>query len=63
MLPGPQDLEYRVLFEKPYQGRLPTYHRLDLTADWKFSYGKPNGTVMAGAINAYNRANLFYFDL
>jgi len=55
--------EYRVLFEKPYQGRLPAYHRLDLTADWKFSYGKTNGTVMAGAINAYNRANLFYFDL
>lgn len=55
--------EYRVLFEKPYQGRLPSYHRLDLTAEKKMKFGKVDGTLMGGVINAYNRANLFYFDL
>ena len=53
----------RVLFEKPYQGRLPTYHRLDLSAERAFRLPGAALTLQAGLINAYDRTNLFYFDI
>ncbi len=45
------------------QGRLPDYHRLDVSIKRKFYFGE-HGTleVNASVTNAYNRANLFYFD-
>lgn len=44
-------------------GRLPWYHRLDISVhrEWKFKNGR-GLKVSAGVINAYNRANVFYFD-
>lgn len=44
-------------------GRLPYYHRLDLTVKKKFELTE-NSTLElnAGATNAYNRKNVFYVD-
>ncbi len=53
----------RVLYERPYQGRLPDYHRLDVSVERAFPFRHGTLTVQAGAINLYDRANLFYFDL
>jgi hypothetical protein len=55
--------EPRFLFDKPYQGRLPAYHRLDFSADYKFELRFADVTLQAGAINVYNWENLFYLDL
>ncbi len=45
------------------QGRLPQYHRLDLGIKYKYSISeKLSVEVNAGLTNAYNRANIFYFD-
>ena len=55
--------EYRVSFDRPYRGRLPDYHRLDVSV--KRSFDIPNAalTLQAGLFNAYDRQNLFYFDV
>ena len=55
--------EPRILFEKPNRGRLPAYHRLDVSAERSFAWEAANLTAQIGAINSYNRRNLFYFDL
>jgi CarboxypepD_reg-like domain/TonB-dependent Receptor Plug Domain len=54
----------RVLYGRPYTGRLPTYHRLDVSLDREFTLkGGVAATIQAGLINAYDRNNLFYLDL
>lgn len=54
----------RTLYRRPYRDRLPAYHRLDLSAKRTLSLGPAlDLTVEGGAINAYNRANLFYIDI
>lgn len=53
----------RVLYEKPYRARLPAYHRLDVSLERVFDLGLVDLTAKAGAINLYDRQNLFYFDL
>ncbi|NND72913.1 MAG: TonB-dependent receptor [Rhodothermales bacterium] len=53
----------RVLYEEPYASRLPDYHRLDLWLEKEFETTRFSGMLRAGVVNAYNRANLFYFDL
>lgn len=58
-----QQGETRVLFDEPYKARLPAYHRLDLWIEKSFRRGRVKGALRAGAINVYNRDNLFYFDL
>jgi len=59
-LPGDE----RVLYGRPYTGRLPTYHRLDVSLDREFRVGPTSFlTVQAGLLNAYDRRNLFYLDL
>lgn len=55
--------EPRLLFDKPYTGRLPVYHRLDVSLKKKIQFDPANMTVKVGAINMYDRKNLFYFDL
>lgn len=44
-------------------GRLPTYHRLDLSVKRKFEIAE-NSTLQAvvSITNVYNRQNIFYFD-
>lgn len=54
----------RVLYGQPYDARLPTYHRLDVSLERVFAV-RPNldVTLQAGVTNAYDRRNLFYLDL
>ena len=52
-----------ILYGDLNAARLPYYHRLDLTIKKKWEVGE-NSTIetSAGVTNAYNRANIFYFD-
>lgn len=44
-------------------GRLPYYHRLDLSFKRRFLIGNTNVLELnLNALNIYNRANIFYFD-
>ncbi|MFM2392295.1 MAG: hypothetical protein RLZZ546_272, partial [Bacteroidota bacterium] len=44
-------------------GRLPYYHRLDLSITKKWSFTKYSFIELNGSVtNAYNRENIFYFD-
>ncbi|MFN4082883.1 MAG: TonB-dependent receptor [Bacteroidia bacterium] len=44
-------------------GRLPYYHRLDISASKKIAFeNKRSLSITAAATNVYNRANIFYFD-
>ena len=55
--------ETRVLYGEPYDGRLPAYHRLDVSLDRTFRLKRTALTVQAAVVNAYDRNNLFYMDL
>ncbi len=43
-------------------GRLPTYHRLDLSLTKKFKVGFADVSISGSILNAYNRKNIFYFE-
>lgn len=43
-------------------GRLPDYHRLDLSVSKKFRIAFANFSLDVSAINVYNRKNIFYFE-
>jgi hypothetical protein len=53
----------RLILEKPYQGRLPTYHRLDVSLERAFHFPSVKLDFQVGAINLYNQQNLFYYDI
>lgn len=54
----------RVILNKPYQGRLPMYHRLDVSIERDFELeNNLELNVKAGAINTYDRRNLFFYDV
>ena len=69
LMDGPKDLfaepgETRVLYTYPYGGRLPDYHRLDVSLEYKYEFNRDIAvTVLASGTNAYDRVNLFYIDL
>lgn len=55
--------EYGVVYAELYGGRLPTYHRFDISLKRKFSIGKRSILELnASVTNVYNRNNIFYFD-
>lgn len=57
------DREYgtqRVILDRPYNGRLPVYHRLDVSVESNIT---SSFVVNVGAINLYNQSNLFYYDV
>jgi hypothetical protein len=58
-----QQGQTRVLFDEPYGGRLPAYHRLDVWLEKSFRRDRVKGALRAGIVNLYDRDNLFYFDL
>ncbi|MFZ1704238.1 MAG: TonB-dependent receptor [Saprospiraceae bacterium] len=53
-----------VLFSETRNGgRLPYYHRLDISIQKEFKFSKHTGLELNGSItNAYDRPNIFYFD-
>jgi hypothetical protein len=53
----------RLLLDKPFTGRLPLVHRLDLALNRAFDVSFGQIDVQAGVINAYDRRNMFYYDL
>lgn len=53
----------RLLLDMPFRGRLPLVHRLDLSLRRAFDVSFGQIVVQAGAINAYDRRNMFYYDL
>lgn len=54
----------RTLFSRPYGERLPTYHRLDVAVERGFKLqNRKELLVKVGAMNIYNRSNIFYYDL
>lgn len=58
-----QNGQLGILYGDLNSHQLPTYHRLDITIKkwWDFS-DNSRLEVSAGMTNAYNRANVFYFD-
>lgn len=55
--------QYGLHYAELYQGRLPSYHRLDLGAKRKFSLGARSVLeVSLSATNVYSRKNIFYFS-
>jgi hypothetical protein len=52
-----------LLYGPVNQGRLPAYHRLDLSLNrvWKFPHDRQI-ELGASVLNIYNRKNVFYFD-
>jgi hypothetical protein len=53
----------RVILDRPYSGRLPVYHRLDVSLERNFSFPAGRLNLKAGAVNAYDQVNLFYYDV
>ncbi|MEX0660955.1 MAG: TonB-dependent receptor [Balneolaceae bacterium] len=53
----------RVILDKPFQGRMPINHRLDISMERTFQFSESEISFQAGAINSYNQSNLFYYDV
>ena len=52
-----------ILYGEYNAGRLPYYHRLDITVKKRFSFSESsNLEISVGVANVYNRKNIFYFD-
>lgn len=53
----------RVIYERPFNGILPTYHRLDVAVERSIPLSSTVAlAAQASVINAYNRPNIFYLD-
>ncbi len=55
--------ERRVVYERPFNGVLPSYHRLDVSLERVFTLGAAEVVAQLSVINAYDRANIFYLDV
>ena len=55
--------DVQILFDEPFEGVLPSYNRLDVTLERRIETPRFVGTVQLGLLNAYDRSNVFYFDL
>ncbi len=53
----------RVIYERPFRGVLPTYHRLDLSVQRTMRTSRADFTLQASVINLYDRQNIFYLDV
>jgi hypothetical protein len=53
----------RLILDRPFNGRLPIMHRLDISLQREFDLSLGRLTAQVGAINAYDRRNMFYYDL
>lgn len=54
----------RILVDRPFNGRLPAYHSLDISLEKSFNLSTNNFLfTKIGVINAYDHANIFYYDL
>lgn len=54
----------RTIFERPFGARLPATHRLDISLERSFDLSSRIALdTKLGAINAYDRPNIFFFDI
>ena len=53
----------RVIYERPFNGILPTYHRLDLSVERTFELKQGRIVAQGSLINVYDRANIFFLDV
>lgn len=53
----------QTLFGTSYSHRLPPYHRLDISAERRFGFDGWRVIAQAGVINAYDRNNIFAYDV
>ncbi len=53
----------RVVLDRHYGGRLPTYHRLDVSLKRTIEFSTAQLEIQAGAINSYDQTNIFYYDV
>jgi hypothetical protein len=44
------------------EARLPTYHRLDMAATYRFKLSRLNCSAGVNIVNVYDHKNIFYFD-
>ena len=52
-----------ILYSDLNSGRLPDYHRLDLSLKKKIKFSRHNTLEISGGVtNLYNRENIFYYD-
>ena len=55
--------DVRVIYDRPFGGVLPTYHRLDVSVDREFPFKGGFFAIQAGVVNVYDRTNIFSLDL
>lgn len=55
--------ETRLLLDRPYNARMPATHHLDLSVKRSLPMGSRALELQAGVINAYDRENIFYYDV
>ncbi|MEX0821366.1 MAG: TonB-dependent receptor [Rhodothermales bacterium] len=53
----------RVIYERPFNAVLPTYHRMDVSVERAFDLGAVNLAIQGSVINVYDRRNIFYLDV
>ncbi|MEX1213013.1 MAG: carboxypeptidase regulatory-like domain-containing protein [Balneolaceae bacterium] len=53
----------RVIMDRPYGGRMPTYHRMDVSLERTFDFPQGEVALQVGAINAYDQTNIFFYDI
>lgn len=53
----------RVIYERPFNALLPTYHRLDFSVERSFEVGRADIALMGSIINVYDRRNIFFLDV
>ncbi len=61
--PYEENGDIRVVYDRPFNAELPTYHRLDISVERAFDLGPLSLTAQAGVINGYDRRNLFAYDV
>ncbi len=53
----------RILMNRPFNGRLPDYHSLNVSAEQTIHFERMIVKVNLGSINTYDQQNLFYYDV
>src|SRR5690606_332775 len=53
----------RVIMERAFRGRLPDFHRLDVSVQQGVKVGTILVNLQGGVLNAYNWNNMFYYDV
>ncbi len=51
-----------MLYEHPFRGRMPAYHRLDASLQRSFEFSGAVLTLHSSVLNVYDRKNIFYYD-